>query len=280
MENNIRLSNKAEKTPLSTLIAYSIGFAPSAVLCYNAFYIYYMYFMTSVAGVSALLAGWVSLGAITWDAISDPIIAYKSDNCRWKAGRRIPFMTIGVVLMSISLVLIFTVFDLPQSWKAVYFMVMTIFFWTGATMWDIPHNALGAELVTKQAQREKLRIGTTIVDGIGLMFIAYVVPNMSNYLIAHTDSEAKAWQLTMIIIAAIALVIGLTVCAILKNKEPKIDWAARDAASKKENIKRDGVGKTIVELFKLKPYKFLCSTVVAVNIGSVCMQSGIVYNNL
>ncbi len=277
METRPVMSKAPEKASLSTLLMYSLGFAPSAVLCYNAFYIYYMYFMTDIAGISAIIAGWISLGAIAWDAISDPIIAYKSDNCRWKSGRRIPFMTIGVIVMSVALVCIFTVLNVSQTWKAIYFMLMTIIFWTGATMWDIPHNALGAELVTKQAQRERLRIGTTIVDGLGLMFVVYVIPNLSEYLINSTGNEPKAWQLTMIIISVLALAIGLTVCAVLRSKEPKIDWVAHDVQLKEKGLKKERVGKTIQELFRLKPYKFLCGTVVAVNTGSVCMQSAIVY---
>lgn len=275
MEQTRYLSKLPEKASSSTLFFYSIGFAPSAVLCYNAFYIYYMYFMTDIAHISAVVAGWISLGAIAWDAVSDPIIAHASDKCRWKSGRRIPFMTIGVVLMSVSLVAIFTALDISPAMKAVYFMFATIVFWTGATMWDIPHNALGAELVSKQQQREKLRIGTTIVDGIGLMFVVYVIPNMSDYLIQTTGDEPKAWQLTMVIIGALALCIGLTVCYILKTREPLIDWEKHDEAMKGEQA--DKLRVVIKELFQLRPYKYLTTLVVTVNCGNVCMQSAIVY---
>jgi len=272
----VSTGTSTEKTlSLKTLAMYSIGFAPSAVLCFNAFYIYYMYFMTDIAKIPAIIAGGISLFAIAWDAVSDPIIAYKSDNCRWKIGRRVPFMTIGVIVMTLSLVFTFTVFDLSVTGKSIYFVIWTLLFWTGATMWDIPHNALGAELTSKQSEREKLRIGTTIVDGIGLMFVVYIIPNLSDYLIKSTGNEPKGWQLTMVVISLLALIIGLSTCITLYKEEPKIDWEKRDAANNGAAKKK--VSQTIKELFQLKPYKFLCITVVAVNIGSVCMQSAIVY---
>ena len=140
METIIKKS--PDKVSLKTLLAYSIGFAPSAVLCYNAFYIYYMYFVTDIAHISAIAAGFITLIAIVWDAISDPIIAFMSDNCRWKSGRRIPFMGIGVIAMTSSLVAIFTVIDVSETGRVIYFIVTTLIFWTGAK-WDIPYNALG-----------------------------------------------------------------------------------------------------------------------------------------
>jgi GPH family glycoside/pentoside/hexuronide:cation symporter len=277
MQTTPYLNPPPEKASAKTLFAYSIGFAPSAVLCNNVYYLFYMYFMTDVAGISAIVAGWISLGAIAWDAVSDPFIAYKSDNCRLKGGRRIPFMTIGVLLMSVALSLLFTVLDVSVTMRSVWFMFFAVVFWTGATMWDIPHNALGASLVTKHAQREKLRVGTTIVDGIGLMFITYVIPNFSEYLEVELGDKGRAWQLTVVVIAAISLAIGLTVCAILKHREPLIDWPKYDKQTKASDTKQVGVMVTIKELFQIRPYKFLVGGVISINTGSVLVQSSIVY---
>lgn len=276
MEQLTPWAKAPETASKKTLIAYSLAFAPSAVLCYNAFYLYYMYFMTDVAHINPITAGYVSLIAISWDAISDPTIAVMSDRCRWKAGRRTPFMIIGLLVMTVALTLVFNVIDASERTRTFYFVCMTILFWTGATMWDIPHNALGAELVSKQSEREKLRIGTTIVDGCGLMLVSYVIPNLSDYFIRTMPSEAMAWRMTIICICALALVIGLFTWNYLRKKEPKVNWEAYDELHKNDE-KKESLLVVIKELFLLKPYKFLCGVVVFGQIGNVCFQSSIVY---
>lgn len=276
MEQLTPWESSPKKASKGTLFAYSLAFAPSAVLCYNAFYLFYMYFMTDVAGINPVTAGYVSLIAISWDAVSDPTIAVMSDRWRGKAGRRTPFMIIGLLIMTVALTLVFNVIDASESVRTFYFVCMTILFWTGATMWDIPHNALGAELVSSQAEREKLRIGTTIVDGCGLMLVSYVIPNLSDYFIRTMPSEAMAWRMTIICICALALVIGLFTWNYLRKKEPKVNWEVYDEIHKND-AKKESLLVVIKELFLLKPYKFLCGVVVFGQIGNVIFQSSIVY---
>lgn len=275
MNESIYKTQIPEKASISTKIIYAVGFTSSATLCYNAFYSYFLYYMTDVLHISAFIAGIISMIAITWDAISDPIIAYKSDKCRWKSGRRIPFMFIGVIVMSVAFTCIFTkMSDSPQV-QIAWIIIMTLLYWTGATMYDISHNALGSELVSKHSERESLRVGTAIADSTGLLFIMVLIPSMTAFVAALTGSEAIGYQRTMMLIATVALVIGIITCITLRNKEPKIDWEVYDKKHAKED--GDGFFKTIKELFQLKPYPYLLAAVIVINLGSVCMQSSVVH---
>ena len=282
MEDNVQKSGiftkpLPDKASKLTLFGYSIGFAPAAVLCYNAFYIYFMFFMTDIVHLSAATAGVISLIAIIWDAVSDPIIAYASDNCRWKGGRRIPFMTIGLFVMSLAFICIFTVFNVSDTMRVILFIFFTVVFWTGSTMYDIPHNALGSELVGKQSEREKLRLGTMIVDGIGLLFIVLVIPTLTESLTASTGDAPKAWQLTMLLIGVIACMIGVTSILILRGQAPKMNWEAYDRIKKEEGATEEKYGTMLKELFQLKPYSRLVAMVIIMNFANVCLMSSTVY---
>ena len=54
----------------------------------SLFYVYFIFFLTTVAGISPSVAGAISLIAVLWDGINDPIIGYWSDNYKSKFGRR------------------------------------------------------------------------------------------------------------------------------------------------------------------------------------------------
>ncbi|MEC7230810.1 MAG: MFS transporter, partial [Verrucomicrobiota bacterium] len=54
-----------------------------------------------ILGMSPALIGTVLMLMRLWDAITDPIMGYISDNCKSKFGRRKPFLLIGSILMAI-----------------------------------------------------------------------------------------------------------------------------------------------------------------------------------
>ncbi|NBI64866.1 hypothetical protein D3Z38_17950 [Clostridiales bacterium] len=64
---------------------------------FNVFSFFFLFFLTDIAGVSPAIAGTISLIAVLWDAITDPIIGFISDNLRSKYGRRRPMMIVSSV---------------------------------------------------------------------------------------------------------------------------------------------------------------------------------------
>lgn len=53
---------------------------------YNFFYSYFIFFMINIAGVNPAVAGTVSLIAVFWDAVTDPIIGSMSTGAATKGG--------------------------------------------------------------------------------------------------------------------------------------------------------------------------------------------------
>ena len=57
--------------------------------------LYVTHFLLNVVGLRPELAGAVQLIGRTVDAISDPAMGRLSDRCRWRWGRRRPFLSLG-----------------------------------------------------------------------------------------------------------------------------------------------------------------------------------------
>ena len=107
-----------KKVSLWHYIGYGAGgFGES--LAYNVFYFYFIYFLTNIAGIEPLIAGIISLVAVFWDGITDPIIGYVSDNLRSKYGRRRPLMILFCIPLGISIMLLFTNINVPNTIKVI-----------------------------------------------------------------------------------------------------------------------------------------------------------------
>ena len=87
-----RVTTPAHDTAdLSTKLFYGFGAVANGAKS-NGFNYLLLFFYSQVVG---LPAQWVSLGifiALLFDAVSDPLVGYLSDNLRSRWGRRHPFM--------------------------------------------------------------------------------------------------------------------------------------------------------------------------------------------
>ena len=99
------------------------------------------------------------LGLITalsrvFDAVTDPLIASLSDRSKNPKGRRIPFMKIAAIPLSIVTVLLFCAPVAGQSvWNIVWISVAIVLFYLFMTMYCTPYNALISEFGKTQEDR-------------------------------------------------------------------------------------------------------------------------------
>lgn len=92
--------------------------------------------------------------ALTFDAISDPIIGYLSDNTRSKWGRRHPWMYAAILPFSISYFFLWY----PPAWLNgndlfFYILTLSIVIRTCATMFIVPQISLAAEMTSDYDER-------------------------------------------------------------------------------------------------------------------------------
>ena len=64
-------------TPLRKL-GYESGIGSESIV-YNMFYVYFILFLTTVAGINPVLAGTISLISVLVDAVTDPLIGWICD---------------------------------------------------------------------------------------------------------------------------------------------------------------------------------------------------------
>ncbi|HSW14447.1 MAG TPA: MFS transporter [Solimonas sp.] len=161
-------------------LAYSLGAAPDAMINI-ALNVFLLYYLTSICGLSPALAGFAVAAGLVIDALLDPWIGMRSDHCRSRLGRRLPFMLGAIPLALGAFVLLFTLPRIEQ--QPLLFgivMMLCISIRIGLSTFALPYLAVGAEISDDDTERARIitwRWGAavtlslvTVLLGFGLFF--------------------------------------------------------------------------------------------------------------
>lgn len=117
------------------------------------------FFATSVLGISGTLTGTMLFISVIWDAVTDPLMGYISDNTKSKRfGKRHGYMIFGIILLAISNAVLWgTQQTFSMEVKVVVLFVSLMLCETFTTVFATPYAALGAELSDDYDERTKIQ---------------------------------------------------------------------------------------------------------------------------
>jgi GPH family glycoside/pentoside/hexuronide:cation symporter len=119
--------------------------------------VFWFFFLTSVVGMNAGLAGSIFLVGRLWDAVNDPLIGTLSDRINTRWGRRRPFLLFGAIPFGLTFTLLFIVPPWEASWaRAAYYIVVFLLFDSLYTIINVPYSALMPELTSDYDERSSL----------------------------------------------------------------------------------------------------------------------------
>ena len=138
----------------------SYGFGNVAYsLPYQATATFFMYFATEILRVPPALAGAAGALSAVWDALTDPLVGYLSDNTESpRLGRRHPYLLTGGLLIACLTCLFWSI--PPSASPAVRIgsvFVLLFGLKTALAVFFVPYLALGAELSSDYDQRSSIQ---------------------------------------------------------------------------------------------------------------------------
>ena len=146
----------SQVTPL-TRWAFSAGGLSSTGIVSNGIDYFLLFFYSQIIGLSPALTGIALAIALGFDAVSDPLIGYVSDNWRSKLGRRHPFMYASIIPMTVLYVIIwFPPVGASQAVLFSFLLVIIVLLRLSMTLFDVPFWGLLAELTTDYDERTQL----------------------------------------------------------------------------------------------------------------------------
>jgi GPH family glycoside/pentoside/hexuronide:cation symporter len=204
-----------------TLLAYSSGQLLVAVYSFIDFYLFRFY--TDIVGLAALWVGVAMAIRFVWDALTDPFVGYWSDHTEAQSGRRRPFLIGGATASGILLWAVFTppAFHSHVALVAYLAITLTLLFETTG-VFQVPHEALAAELTYDYAERIRLSAYRKYFDSTGDMlgvFVVAVVLAVTAGGSNATEGERSAYSIAAAILGGIVIAAGLVTYWGTKGKD-------------------------------------------------------------
>ena len=133
------------KVPMGQKIAF--GFGMLANQMFPAVISIFIVVLVQNLGFPGWMWGVVSLVPRLFDAITDPIMGFISDNTKSKWGRRKQYVLLGAVIMGISFIIMWQLYkDNTVDYNFTYFLLWSLVFYVGLTIFSVPYVAMGYEM--------------------------------------------------------------------------------------------------------------------------------------
>ena len=133
------------KVPMGQKIAF--GFGMLANQMFPAVISIFIVVLVRNLGFPGWMWGVVSLVPRLFDAITDPIMGFISDNTKSKWGRRKQYVLLGAVIMGISFIIMWQLYkDNTVDYNFTYFLLWSLVFYVGLTIFSVPYVAMGYEM--------------------------------------------------------------------------------------------------------------------------------------
>lgn len=222
-----------DRIPVKEKICYGIGglMDGGGVALMACILVKYMETM----GIPLKIASTIFMIAKLWDAVTDPVMGFISDNTRSKWGRRKPYMFWGGVSIIISIFLLFmpvTQWGMSTNGFIAYMLIMYLIWNTCSTLSQVPYCSMASDISPSFRERNNANTVKLIFTAAS-SGLAYVLPLLlidaliredgvkliSNITIPHI-SPTTFWLLTAIIFGTL-FGGGLIICSIFVKERIK-----------------------------------------------------------
>ena len=168
----------------------------------------FMFFLLTAFGMDPFLAGLLGGLPRIFDAITDPIMGFVSDNTKSRWGRRRPYIFVGAILSGLFFMLLWQLdAENSQTYNFWYFLIMSMVFLIGNTMFATPLVGLGYEMTSDYNERTRLMAFSQTVGQVAWMVVPWFW-----VLIADKDlfaTQAVGVRRLSIIVGLICIVLGV-----------------------------------------------------------------------
>ncbi len=230
-------------------------------------------------GMNPALVGLLGALPRLTDALTDPLMGYISDNTRSRWGRRRPYIFFGAIAAGIIFALLW---QLPvgqsESFYFWYFLIGSIIFYLGYTIFATPWVALGYELTPDYHERTRLMGVQNFMGQLAYVIAPWFLLIMqADYFDGMVDGAAYL----AVAVGALAIGVGILPAIFLKERFSHPAPTAAEIAEKQiqkpfmttisNNMK--AFFSAFAMTLKVRPFLLLCAATFLVFNGFMLISS-------
>ncbi|MEL7163599.1 MAG: MFS transporter, partial [Bacteroidota bacterium] len=218
----------------------------------------FMFFLLTAFGIDPFLAG--LLGGIPrlFDAITDPIMGFISDNTRSRYGRRRPYIFAGAILSGVLFAVLWQLDESNGStYNFWYFLILSLVYLIGNTIFSTPLIGLGYEMTSDYNERTRLMAFSQTLGQVAWMIVPWFWVLIANPNLF--ESQAVGVRQLSIVVGGLCIVLGILPAIFCKGLDSaKMEGRAELSFGKIFSNLNDLV-KGIRQVAKNKPFMKLCA---------------------
>jgi GPH family glycoside/pentoside/hexuronide:cation symporter len=250
---------EAGSKPLATSLKIFYGSGDLvAGLAFNTLNFFYLYFLNTVVGMPAYLAGLVLLIGRVWDGFMDPVMGMIVDSTTSKKGKHRFWMLVAIVPFALTFLLLWVRFPGNQWVQFTVYSVLFLLFSTAFTMYNIPYGSMTADLTHDYNERT----GLTAVRMVFSLF-AMIIGAGATQLLAGVPGCGYTGMAA--VYGVVMLAAGLTVVSATRGRDTVI-------------VRPQGVHLRIwVDAFRNRPFVLLVSSYLLLTVATTGVSGIFIY---
>jgi glycoside/pentoside/hexuronide:cation symporter, GPH family len=218
----------------------------------------FSFFLLTAFGMDPFLAGLLGGLPRLFDAVTDPIMGYISDNTKSRFGRRKPYIFIGAILSGIFFIILWQLNpENSQNYNFWYFLLFSLVYLVGNTIFSTPLIGLGYEMTSDYNERTRL-MGFSQTIGQ----LAWVIVPWFWVIIANPDlfeTQAQGVHTLAVVVGISCMILGIMPAIFCKEVDQSnlTNRANLNFKSIFTNLK--DLIRNMVLIFQNKPFLRLCA---------------------
>lgn len=245
-----------DKLPMSQKVAFGAGHFILNILP-GTLGVFIQFFLLTAWGIDPLWAGLLGGLPRIFDALTDPLMGFISDNTTSKWGRRRPYIFFGALMSGVLFFLMWQIDDnASQTYIIWHVMILQILFLIGNTIFATPLVGLGYEMTSDYNERTRLMSYANSMGQIAWMIVPWlyvIIPDSNTF-----NTQTEGVRTMALIVGIMCIVFGILPALFckgidsLKMKNRKTISIKALASNMKDLVK----GVALVS--KNKPFMKLC----------------------
>ena len=217
----------------------------------------FMFFLLTAFGMDPFLAGLLGGLPRIFDALTDPIMGFISDNTNSRWGRRRPYIFVGAILSGVLFAVLWQLDENnTPNYNFWYFLILSLVYLVGNTIFSTPLIGLGYEMTSDYNERTRLMAFSQTVGQIAWMIVPWFW-----VLIADPDlfeSQAVGVRRLSIIVGAVCIVLGILPAIFCRGLDASHMKNRKEISFKTLFTNLKDLFQGIVQVSKNKPFVKLC----------------------
>lgn len=251
MSNN----SKSGQVPMGQKIAFGLGMLANQM--FPAALGIFMVVLIQDYGLTTLMWGILFFLPRLFDSFTDPIMGFISDNTRSIWGRRRQYVLIGAVIMGIAFSLLWQMYiEDGVSYNFTYFLIWSLIFYLGLTIFSVPYVAMGYEMSDDFHERTNIM---AIAQSIGQW--AWVIAPWF-WVVMYDDSWfGKTTETTRTLgiwVGVVCALLAMVPAFFIKSKSTKDDESLTPLTLKTLGGSLKQIVENFKEAFKIPVFRKLC----------------------